>query len=84
LSYSNGFISPTKNAREFTNTVNNFYIELYAHPYCNNAGQLVSLFAWHKSHQIAAESLQAVLGKRYLYSISLTNIAESVQAAYLY
>ena len=66
------FISPTKNAREFTNTVNNFYIELYALPYCNNVGQLVSLFAWHKSHQIAAESLQAASGSRYLYPISLT------------
>jgi hypothetical protein len=56
-----------QNAREFANTVNNFYIVLRALPYCNNVGQLVSLFAWHKSHQIAAESLKAVLGNRYLY-----------------
>ncbi len=45
---------------------------LYALPYSNNVGQLVSLFAWHKSHQITAESLQAALCSRYLYPISLT------------
>ncbi len=49
LSHSNGFHITKQNAREFTNTVNNFYIELYALPYCNTVGG-VSLFAWHKSH----------------------------------
>jgi hypothetical protein len=67
LSHSNGFHLTNQNAREFTTAGNNFYIELYALPYCNNVGQMVSLFAWHKSHQIAVESLQAVLGNRYLY-----------------
>jgi hypothetical protein len=79
---ANGFHLTNQNARELTNTVNNFYIELPSQ-YCNNVGQLVSLFAWHKSHQIAAESLQAASGSRYLFSILYVspNIAESVQAA---
>ncbi len=56
IPHGNGFHLTNENARELETTVNNFYVELYTLPYCNNFGQLVSLFAWHKSHQIAAES----------------------------